>query len=195
MIIFTILLTMTISFAVINNWNLSNTSSIVTLFLFILYIYGRIWRLKLILESKYDNYELINVSDDERAQLQIKNNYIEIIGNTITEPNDLSIYKLTTAVKVRKIRIFKTLYDVESNGDKFIPIDEFEFRNLEPNSPLFIAMEPSETIPCHFFEFQYIDYSKTSYYVSEDGSGGSVICKDDYKTEPTFLTYLYYLVM
>lgn len=188
-------LIISIILALINNWDLGRTSSIVTLFLFILYIYGRIWRLKLILKSKYDHYDLLVLSDDERAQLQDKDNFITITGNTVTDPNDLSIYKLTTAVKVRKIKIYKVVYDVEGPGKKFVPLSNYEFTDLEPNTPLYIAMEPSETIPCHFVEFQYIDYSIASYYISEDRRNGADIFKEDYKTKPTFLTYLYYLVI
>lgn len=195
MILFTIVVIIIIILAFNNNWDLGSTSSIVTLLLFILYIYGRIWRLKLILKSKYDHYDLLNLSDDERTQLQDKDNFITITGNTVNDPNELSIYKLTTAVKVRKIKIYKILYDVEGTGKKFVPLENYEFANLEPNTPLYIAMEPSETIPCHYVEFQYIDYSKASYFISEDLRIGADIFKENYKTKPTFLTYLYYLVI
>lgn len=193
MILFTLLLILAVWLIIIRKLDLGKTSSIATLFLFVLYIYGRLWRISLILNSKFDIIENTFFSTDERIQLQDKENFIEIPGNTV-DPDDLSIFKLTTSVKIRKITLLKLQNDGSEDGNNFEQLLQYELSNLEPNTPIYIAMEPSETEPCHFFEFEYIDYSKTSYFISENRRDGSVD-KSNYKSKASLKTYLYYLVM
>ena len=158
---------------------ISNVSSIVTLFLFILYIIGRIWNIAINIKYLYEKIEVTGVyTGDENID------FIYINGS--------EILKLESEEYLNWIKVYRVKHD---DGKivkrKMRPIKTI--LNVNRNEPIYFGFEIPEGMPNTMIEYQRADYIIGSFIVGYDGSGRGYTAKD-YSFRNTLRTYLYYLV-
>ncbi|MBO1264486.1 hypothetical protein J3A84_05460 [Proteiniclasticum sp. SCR006] len=167
--------------------SLGDVASVATLLLFITYIAGRVWRVKIVLDSKFDVLEVKDFSEDIPALITEEDNYIDLGG-----PH---LIKLSSPIKIRQVTFHKIDYSIDDSGDMQSKLNFGSSHiKIEPHECLYIGIELSETLPLHQIRIEYIDFSIATFGISENRRNGSIE-KENYEVKSTIKTYLYYLVI
>lgn len=166
---------------------ISNICSIITLFLFIVYIIGVIWKIKTSKLLSHDEFKKeINI---QRNKEEIKKcNYLCLTNSQIKG----EIISISSSNGIKAIKVYQT--KIKKNGKiqkgKMIK----KSKCLAPLKDFYIENYFSEGIPDIYIEMYRMDYLKVKFYVSFSGRDEKLEILN-YKCKFTFLCFLYYFTL
>lgn len=167
-------------------WSIvANISSIVTCFLFVLYIIGHIWKAVVTRHTKYEKFEIQELT---------KNEDIEEYDNAILLDNIGELFTLSSSYGIRNIKVYKVLCEIRNDGEyKLLSKDlKAVYSDLNINEILYIKCDLGEVMPRIQLEIERADYTKVTCFLGTSGKTGHIVAYD-YSFKVTFKSFLYYL--
>ncbi|MBU3133405.1 hypothetical protein KPL40_13180 [Clostridium gasigenes] len=160
---------------------ISNLSSLVTLFLFLLYIIGRIWTINKNKKLSFEDFKLdYSVNDN----LDRRNQY-ELSGD--------ELITIKSSQGLNWIEVYEVYFDNKKNevGLKSKkPVISHKLLNI--NEEMYIKTYVPCGIPCYRIIYQRFDYIVESFDIGMDGKYGGLY-KNNFSRKLTLKSYLYYL--
>lgn len=163
---------------------ISNISSIVTCFLFLLYLVGHTW---VVLKNRRTIYEKFTIIPYEsKIDIEEEDNIL-VIDDCGEE------FTLESNYGINKIRIYKVDYDIAKNGTLVLNSKSLKatFNNLNKEK-LYIRCDLGETIPTTQFEIKRSDYTIITFDLCVSGKSGHILTCN-YKFKITLKSFLYHL--
>lgn len=171
------------------NWELiGQLSSLITLFLFVIYIIGRLWTINIKRKLNYEHFKMLNVDEENKICNFIDPNKLCDLGE-----DELNIF--SSDLHINKFKIYEIEY-INGRYEKWVlksKVPRYIYKNLNANESLYIKMNT----PCggpskYLIEYIRYDYVKVSYIPSYNGFSEDV-SKYKFKSKMTLRGYLYYL--
>ena len=164
-------------------WNIiGNVSSVVTLFLFVIYIIGHLWRIIVSRNLLYEKFQMENMSNDEVEKVD---KLIDLSGD------NGEIFSVSSPNGIRKISLYKCKYIEETNClEKEQLVSEFS--NVNINEKVYVRGVIPEGVPNTYVELEKTDYVKIGFAVATSGKNGEFV-KVDYKCKMTLKSWIYYM--
>lgn len=171
-------------FITLPQW-LLNLSSIVTLFLFVLYVIGHIWKVAISKYEKFEKFE-VNSFDDNKNE--------DDYDNVIRVDDVGQEFILSSSYGIRKVDIYNVVYDLQNDGTTKMISKRLvsTYKNLNINEELFVRCDLGEMIPKIHFEIRRTDYAKVSFDIYSSGKNGHILTTN-YKFKMTLKGWIYYL--
>lgn len=163
-------------------WNaVGNISAIVTLFLFVLYIVGHIWK---IINSKNSLEEKFSLEDNEN-DLEASEYFVDF-ANGIGR-----CFSVASSNGIRFVRFYEIVYGETCSNAKRGKILK-EFKNVGCDEKVYAKINIGDAIPYIGVEIEKNDYVKISFEILDNGKDGSLF-KENYKCSLNFKSFVYYL--
>ena len=161
---------------------ISNISSIVTCFLFLLYLIGHIWK---IIDSRNTIYEAFNIYPyDSSIGIEDTEHFIGIdeIGDE---------FSISSSYGIRNIKIYRIQYDEDHITSREL---KASYKDLNINNTLYVRCSLGECIPISQIEIERMDYTKVTFEPYSSGKNGNIIT-ENYKFKMSFRSFIYHLCM
>lgn len=163
---------------------ISNISSIITCFLFLVFIFGRIWKISVTNFIKYENFKVIPYSSD--INIEEEDDFIKV-----DDYGDK--FYITSQYGIRNIKIFKVSYKINNDGSLTLVSREEKshYGELNVNDKLYIQCNLGESTPNTQIEIERVDYVKVTFEIVSSGKNGNILI-NKYHAKTTLKSILYY---
>lgn len=167
---------------------LSNISSIMTVFLFLVYFIGRFWTISKDKKINHEKFEVKYITENENflENDDIDDDFIYDLGGN-------EVIEFKSSMYINWIKVYEINYNenfTEWTIDKRKPI--FVHKNLNINESIYIKTFIPEVFCQHRIEYERYDYTKVGFNLGCDGRQ-KILAKGFFKSKLTFKGYLYYL--
>ena len=161
---------------------ISLIASLMTIFLFIGYIIGRIWTIKENVQYSFEQIEIVGGAVD---------GCIHDYENDFMFETDCP-----TVVRVISSMAYKTfsVSEIDFDNDREIVLGkkkEITRHDIPINTPLYLIIKFVDLYPLFQIEFERADGVKGSFLVEDSGRTGEIV-RRDYRLEHTWKSRLYY---
>lgn len=161
---------------------ISNISAVVTLVLFVLYMIGHWWSIKISKKLLYEKFEIENLSNEELDEVDT----LIDLGQSGDE-----VFSVSSPNGIRKISVYDVEYDYANN--KFINKNLLkELTDINVDEKVYVRTCIPEGAPNKYIEVEKCDYIKIGFALATSGKNGKLV-KVDYKCKMTFKSWIYYL--
>lgn len=161
---------------------ISNASAVVTLVLFVLYLIGHWWSIKISKKLLYEKFEIENLTDNELDEVDI---FIDL-GQSGDE-----VFSISSPNGIRRISIYDVKYNDKTNQfEKKRCLETIEDVNVDEK--VYIRTLIPEGIANKYVEVEKCDYVKIGFALGTSGKNGNLV-KIDYKCKMTIRSWIYYL--
>ena len=161
---------------------ISLIASLMTIFLFIGYIIGRIWTIKENVQYSFEQIEVLGCVGD---------GYIQDYENDFVFQSDCpTIVRITSPMAYKTFSVSEIDFDNEREivlGKK----KEITRHDIPINTPLYLVIKFVDCQPLFMAEFERADGVKGSFLFEDSGRTGEVV-RTNYKLEHTWKSRLYY---
>lgn len=167
-------------------WSIAaNISSIVTCFLFVLYIIGHIWKAVVTLHTKYEKFEIHELTENEETEEHDNAILLDNVGEQFT---------ISSSYGIRNIKMYEVLCEIKNDGEYKLLSKNLKavYSNLNVNETLYIKCDLGEVMPRIQLEIERADYTKVTCFLGTSGKTGCIAAYD-YSFKMTFKSFLYYL--
>lgn len=162
---------------------ISNVASVVTCFLFILYICGHIWRVVATKNTRYEKFDILPYGSDD-----INDNDNVIIVDDVGEE-----FSISSVYGIRSIKIYKVDYRWDSGSPQLVSKElKNTYEDLNNNETLYVKCYLGEIVPTTQIEIERMDYTKVTFTLCSSGKTGNIFVSN-YSFKMTILSLIYYL--
>lgn len=163
----------------------SNISSIITCILFILYIIGRIWKIFVTKNLKYEKF----IRTDTNTEFGI-NSY----DNVIFIDDEGEEFSISSSYGIRCIKFYKLSYRPSNNSLSSLASKKLvhTHKNLNINDLLYVRCDLGECVPSIQICIERMDYVKVIFELYSSGRTGNILVRT-YKYKMTIRSLIYYL--
>ena len=160
----------------------SNIASIITVFLFVLYIVGHIYTILQLKYSLSEQYQFEREFDFEGPKPK---HYFELTENVGL------IFSISSTVGIKEIRIYESVYSQEK-ADRVKGNLKGKLEKIRSNEKAYIKMEIPDTGDGCIIELVKFDGVEISFGVASSGYDGSLV-QTNYSLKTTFKSFVYYM--